>query len=84
MTEGPEKIVPYDPRCQRFAVDMTDYDMWIADEHGIPLKEVTPAMRNQYVEQTEGTYNPDNGHFLCDQCYIEVGMPSSRYGWKCP
>jgi hypothetical protein len=28
----------------------------------------------------EGTYNPINGHFLCDQCYIEAGMPVGENG----
>ena len=39
---------------------------------------------DEYVYQLEGTYNPDNGHFLCDNCYIKAGMPSSPWGWIAP
>lgn len=37
-----------------------------------------------YVRDQEGTYNPENGHFLCTPCYIKAGSPSSRTGWKAP
>lgn len=66
---------PFDPRCQRWADDMAEYD---DPRHGTGLS------RAEYVRQEEGTYNPDNGHFLCDQCYIDAGMPSSPSGWRCP
>lgn len=42
-----------------------------------------PVHPNEMAEM-DGTYNPENGHFLCMECYIEKGMPSSRYGWTCP
>lgn len=32
----------------------------------------------------DGTYNRENGHFVCDSCYIEMGMPSSAEGWVAP
>lgn len=38
----------------------------------------------EFVQREEGTYNPLNGHFLCTNCYIECGMPSSPTGWKAP
>lgn len=41
----------------------------------------------QYVREEEGTYNPQNGHFLCTDCYIKAGMPSNHYpqkGWIAP
>lgn len=41
----------------------------------------------EYVRREEGTYNPDNGHFLCTSCYIEAGMPANLYpgkGWVAP
>lgn len=28
-----------------------------------------------YVKSEEGTYNVDNGHFWCDDCYVKLGMP---------
>lgn len=37
-----------------------------------------------YVRSEEGTYNPKNGHFLCTECYIRAGQPSSPAGWKAP
>lgn len=37
-----------------------------------------------YVRQEEGTYNPFNGHFLCTDCYIKVGMPTAPGGWVAP
>lgn len=37
-----------------------------------------------YVLQEEGTLNETNGHFLCDDCYIKNGQPSSPRGWKAP
>lgn len=40
----------------------------------------------EYVRQEEGTYNPMNGHFLCDTCYIKEGQPVGRKGtrWTAP
>jgi hypothetical protein len=37
---------------------------------------VTPI---EYVREHEGTLNRDNGHFLCDACYVDAGMPA--LGW---
>jgi hypothetical protein len=42
---------------------------------------ITPDV---YVRSEEGTYNKDNGHFLCTTCYVEAGMPTSDRGWVCP
>lgn len=41
--------------------------------------DVTP---DQYVKDEEGTYNPVNGHFVCTDCYIAIGMPSKPYPEK--
>jgi hypothetical protein len=38
----------------------------------------------EYVKREEGTYNPENGHFMCTACYIGVGMPSGPGGWRAP
>jgi hypothetical protein len=54
------------------------------------LPEYTSAAReanvapNDYVTYNEGTFNRENGHFLCDTCYIKNGMPSSERGWVAP
>ena len=74
---------PYDPSCGRFARDMAELDVFIVED-AEDAARVTPDQREQYVRQEEGTYNPENGHFLCDMCYIKAGMPSSPYGWRCP
>jgi hypothetical protein len=39
---------------------------------------------DDYVRREEGTYNHENGHFLCTDCYIRFGMPSSPEGWVAP
>lgn len=39
---------------------------------------------DDYVWNEEGTLNQDNGHFLCDGCYIAAGAPSAPGGWRCP
>ena len=38
----------------------------------------------EFVISEEGTYNKQNGHFLCDECYIKAGCPASPGGWKAP
>jgi len=57
-----------------------------------------PAELSEYVEagrengmsaekwchDEEGTLNRMNGHFLCTDCYINAGMPSSPDGWTAP
>jgi hypothetical protein len=45
------------------------------------LESMTPE---QVVREQEGTFNPRNGHFLCTDCYIKAGMPSSPVGWHAP
>ena len=40
---------------------------------------------DQYVLQEEGTLNPENGHFLCTECYIKAGQPTAPWpGWRAP
>ena len=43
--------------------------------------DMTPE---QFVRREEGTFNIENGHFLCTDCYIAAGMPSSPRGWTAP
>lgn len=47
-----------------------------------PLEDGESA--KDFVLREEGTLNTQNGHFLCDECYIKNGMPSSPHGWVCP
>ncbi len=39
---------------------------------------------NLYVREGEGTYNDSNGHFLCTDCYVRAGAPSTPNGWVAP
>jgi hypothetical protein len=54
------------------------------------LDEYIEAARDEgmepddYVRKEEGTYNRENGHFLCTDCYVRAGMPSSPRGWVAP
>lgn len=77
---------PFDPVCNRYAAEMEDYDSFIFEsaEDEEANGPATPEMREAYVLREEGTYNHQNGHFLCDGCYIAKGMPSGPSGWVCP
>lgn len=55
----------------------------LAASYSIHLDGPDDTLTN-VIKREEGTYNPRNGHFLCDACYIKNGMPSSPYGWVCP
>lgn len=61
--------------CQKSPADIEEY-VDAAESCG-----VTPEI---YVRQEEGTYNEANGHFLCTDCYIAAGMPTSPGGWVTP
>lgn len=41
---------------------------------------------DDYAWREEGTLNRENGHLLCDDCYISWGMPSGQRGnrWVAP
>ena len=45
---------------------------------------IDPEVNDNYVRVEEGTYNRENGKFLCDLCYLKAGTPSSPTGWVCP
>lgn len=81
MTETDNPNDPFDPYCMRFARDMTEYDIHLVEED-LPT---TPENRAQACIDNEGTYNKENGHFACTECYIKIGMPSAPWpGWKAP
>jgi hypothetical protein len=58
----------------------TPKDFWSYSEEATD----TGLSPDDYVWQEEGTLNRDNGHFLCDGCYIKAGMPTAPWGWKAP
>lgn len=61
--------------CGKPPEQIQEYVEYAADE------DMTP---DEYVRSEEGTYNKENGHFLCTTCYIKAGMPSSPQGWVAP
>lgn len=61
--------------CQRPPAEIDEYRDAAAEEL---------ISADEYVRKEEGTYNPDNGHFLCTVCYLKAGMPASPQGWTCP
>jgi hypothetical protein len=73
VSYNPE-LEPYDPMCERTASELEYLDSFL--EEG--------QTRAEYVLRNEGTLNRVNLHFLCDECYIKAGMPTSPTGWKCP
>jgi hypothetical protein len=50
----------------------------------VEMAEIEDMTPDDYVRSEEGTYNRDNGHFLCSPCYVDAGMPSSPRGWVAP
>lgn len=91
---------PHDPICigcnrkgadmpeYRDAALMNEYDFQSQEEHEAKVKELgedeVKRLAKEYLRYEEGTYNHENGHFLCTPCYIEAGMPSSPRGWRAP
>jgi hypothetical protein len=61
--------------CNKTPDQITEYVELAADEGMTP---------DAFVRSEEGTYNRDNGHFLCTNCYVARGMPSSPHGWVAP
>ena len=84
---------PRDPiciGCARRPHEIPGYVMACMEEEGThdgPVMQSLAAPDSEvrsYVINNEGTYNPLNGHILCDICYIKNGSPSSPSGWRCP
>lgn len=72
MTEKPQPICT---GCNKKPAELEEYS-----EPEI-IGDMTP---DDYVRSEEGTYNPETGHFLCTDCYVNAGMPSSPRGWVAP
>jgi predicted Fe-S protein YdhL (DUF1289 family) len=76
---------PHDPicvGCARRPSEIQEYIDACTDGEDVPVTSADEV--RWYVISNEGTYNEHNGHFLCDDCYIRNGMPSSERGWVCP
>ena len=72
MTEHPTQICI---GCNKAPSDIEEY---------IEAAKANKMTPEQYVGMHEGTYNAENGHFLCTDCYIEKGMPTAPRGWIAP
>jgi hypothetical protein len=75
---APEGLELRDPVCGRTAEQFSAYDIHIDLEPG---QEPTAQQRRDAVWEEEGTLDPRSGQFLCDDCYLRHGMPSSPRGW---
>lgn len=69
--------VPWCTGCNKSPADINEY------VEGAAELGITP---DEYVRKEEGTYNRENGHFRCTDCYIRAGMPSlpSPQQWVAP
>lgn len=66
---------PYCIGCQKPA--------HLIEEYAITAKMEDTTVA-EYIREEEGTYNRQNGHILCTNCYIRWGQPSSPNGWVAP
>lgn len=54
-------------------------------EEYVTLSQEEGLSPDEYVRREEGTYNRENGHFLCTLCYFKAGCPTAPgSGWKAP
>lgn len=69
-------MVPICIGCNKRPEDIEEY-VEAAGEY-----RITPS---EYVRREEGTYNSENGHFTCTDCYVAIGMPTRPgKGWIAP
>ncbi len=74
-----------DLRCARCGNRPEDDEMYkYMAESENPSVQPTVEQIRDYVYYNEGTLNHETGAYLCDECYIKAGMPSSREGWVVP
>lgn len=77
---------PFCIGCNQYADELPEYiNATKAEIDGDPEDIIVSDDEvNDYVRHGEGTYNRENGHFLCTPCYVKAGMPSSPRGWRAP
>lgn len=75
-------VAPYCPGCKKQAPEIASVQQF-ATEFGMSPEE--------FVRVEEGTYNPGNEHFLCDDCFIRIEIAAGRRlagpndtRWVCP
>lgn len=69
------EIFPRCIKCYKRPEDIPEY------AEDAAAREMSP---DDYVKDEEGTYNAANGQFLCNDCYIKAGMPTTPGGWVAP
>lgn len=74
------EVNPICTGCNKRPEELEDFADW--EDEGYESSD-------DMCRQEEGTYNPENGHFLCTPCYIKAGMPANHYtgpgsGWVAP
>lgn len=79
-TTRPDRPEAYCLGCKRKPNEIQEY-IDAASPECYGGEGVTPE---GYVWKEEGTLNLENGHFLCTDCYIKAGQPSSPRGWVAP
>lgn len=80
MSKKPDHIELICTGCGKEPADIDEYSTKAVREYSGD-NEMTP---DQYVWEEEGTLNRENGHFLCTNCYVKAGMPSTPRGWVTP
>ena len=63
-----------------------DVDVSAYEEEYIEAAAESDMSVDEFVRDQEGTYNHENGHLLCTDCYIKAGMPAVPYPgrWVAP
>lgn len=93
FTNGGEEVVPRCQGCGKEPHELPEYLELACSTEAEYDELMDPTITSDderrrramnAVLMEEGTLNPENGHFLCNMCYINAGMPSSPSGWKCP
>lgn len=78
---------PFCTSCKRHPADIPGYTAEATNYYDAlpPISVVLGAetIEDAYARE-DGTYNPENGHFLCNECYVKAGMPTSPQGWVAP
>lgn len=81
--------------CGKTPLQINEYELEAMFEYNDNRDDSDPSWEHLSQEEreektlrwtwyNEGTMNWENGHFACTECYIKMGMPSSRLGWKAP
>lgn len=65
--DPPDLPKPFCTGCNKPADEIEEY---------IEAAAESDMTVDEFVRDQEGTYNHENGHLLCTECYIKAGMPA--------